>query len=313
MSRLITGRRILFHNPSAQEGRWLAALSDALPDWDVVKWQPGEAAAELAIAWAPPQQLLDEQPGLKVMFHLGAGVDALWSLKCPPQMQVVRLEDAGMAEQMADYALYAVTRHTRGFGQYEQDWRAGAWVPRRVPPASEWQIGVMGFGALGAWVAEVLQARGYRVHAWSRTPKSGSGVVHHHGPEGLSAFLQRTHVLIVLLPLTADTRHLLNAQRLAQLPKGAYLINMARGALVDTDALVQALRSEHIAGAALDVFEQEPLPPDHPLRQMTQVIGTPHIAAQTWIPEAVQSIADNIQAWQDNNPLIGVVDPLRAY
>jgi glyoxylate/hydroxypyruvate reductase A len=313
MDRLITNQRILFHHPSAQEGAWLRALSEALPDWELVKWQPGEAAADLAIAWAPPQQLLDEQPGLKVMFHLGAGVDALWSLRRPSQMQVVRLEDAGMAEQMVDYALYAVTRHTRDFTNYEQDWRAGSWTPRRVRPNHEWQIGIMGYGALGARVAAVLQSRGYGVHAWSRSPKHGTGVVHHHGMGGLAAFLQQVHVLIVLLPLTADTRHLLNADRLAQLPKGAYFINMARGALVDTDALTQALTSGQLAGAVLDVFEQEPLSPAHPLRQMPNVIGTPHIAAQTWIPEAVQSIAGNIRAWQDNNPLHGVVDPLRAY
>ena len=311
---MIPRQRILFHHPCPHEAQWLAALRHALPDWDVVKWQPGEAAAELAIAWAPPQQLLDEQSALKVMFHLGAGVDALWPLKRPAAMQVVRLEDAGMAEQMVDYALYAVTRHTRSFAQYEEDWRAGSWNPQAVRPNSAWQIGVMGYGALGARVAEALSARGYGVHAWSGSPKTVSGMVHHHhGIEQLPVFLSHAQVLVMLLPLTPETHHIMRADTLAQLPQGAYVVNLARGALIDTDALVHSIQSGHLAGAALDVFEQEPMPADHVLRRLPNVTGTPHVAAQTWIPEAVQSITENIQAWLHNNPMIGVVDPIRSY
>ena len=306
-------KRILFHHPSAQEAQWLTSLQHALPDWDVVKWQPGEVAAELAIAWSPPQQLLDEQPGLKVLFHLGAGVDVLWRLKRPAAMQVVRLEDAGMAEQMVDYALYAVTRHTRAFARYEHEWRAGDWNPRAVRPAGTWSIGIMGYGALGSKVAQALKSRGYAVHAWSRSAKSGTDLVHHHGFEGLPAFLSASQVLVLLLPLTPETHRVLNAHNLGLLPREAYVINLARGGLIDTDALVVAIQSGHLAGAALDVFEEEPLPPDHALRQLPQVIGTPHIAAQTWMPEAIQSITRNIEAWLFNNPMVGVVDPIRSY
>lgn len=306
---------IVLYHPGKQEAQWAQELAQHT-QCEVITWQPGVAGvvdAEVLVAWAPPQALIDAMPRLRLVFHLGAGVDALWQTALPAEAVVVRLEDAGMAEQMADYALYAVTRHTRGMAQYERDWRAGAWSPQPVKPAADWTIGVLGYGALGAWVAEVLSERGYNVHAWSRTAKTSAGIVHHSGDDGLKVMLKRCHVLVLMLPLTPETQHVLNAETLALLPHGSYVINLARGGLIDTDALIAALESGHLAGAALDVFEQEPLPAEHRLRGMPQVMGTPHIAAQTWVEEACRSIASNLQAWRDNNPLSGVVDRHRAY
>ncbi|MBA4194789.1 MAG: glyoxylate/hydroxypyruvate reductase A, partial [Comamonadaceae bacterium] len=243
---------------------WQAGLQAALPGAQIDIWTPGAPLADHAVVWAPPQAFIDEQTQLKALFNIGAGVDALLQLKLPPQLQVVRLDDAGMSVQMAEYVCHAVIRHFREFDGYEADSRQGRWGYRKPRSRADFAVGVMGLGVLGERVAKALTTFEFPVHGWSRTPRSIEGVVCHHGEDRLDVFLSQCRVLVNLLPLTPQTTDILNRRTLGRLKPGGYLINVARGAHLVDDDLIALIDGGHLAGATLDVFRTEPLPPEHP-------------------------------------------------
>jgi glyoxylate/hydroxypyruvate reductase A len=292
---------------------WLEGLRAAFPDAAVEVWAPGAPQADHAVVWAPPQQFLDEQQALKGLFNIGAGVDALLQLRLPPGVKVVRLDDAGMSVQMAEYVCHAVIRHFREFDGYEADVKQGKWSFRKPRSRSEFPVGVLGLGVLGERVAKALRMFEFPVHGWSRSEKAIEGVLTHHGDDGLDAFLAQSRVLVNLLPLTADTRDMLNRDTLSQLKTGGYVINVARGAhLVDKD-LIDLLDSGHLAGATLDVFRTEPLPAGHAFWTHPKITVTPHTSARTLRTESIAQIAGKIAALERGAPVAGIVDPVRGY
>ncbi len=292
---------------------WVAGLRAALPGAHVSVWQPGDPQADFAVVWAPPQQFLDEQPGLRALFNIGAGVDALLRLRLPPGAQVVRLDDAGMSVQMAEYVCHAVIRHFRELDAYEADMRGGRWGYRRPRLRSEFTVGVMGLGVLGERVARALAHFEFPVLGWSRSPKQVPGVRAFHGAEQFGGFLADSRVLVNLLPLTPETENLLDRATLSRLPAGAYLINVARGAHVVEEDLLALVDSGHLAGATLDVFRTEPLPAGHPFWNHPRIVATPHTSARTLRDESIAQIAGKIAALQRGEPLAGVVDLARGY
>lgn len=308
--------RLVICCPGFDASPWLAAFAAALPGLEIQEWSQGHIDARWAVVWRAPQVFWDANPQLEVAFNMGAGVDALMHAQLPDGMAVVRLTDVGMGVQMAEYALHMVTRITRRFAEYEAQWRVGAWSELRVDNPERWPVGVMGLGALGQRVCQTLATLDYPLMGWSRTPRALPGVQGFHGADQLPAFLAAIRVVIVLVPLTPDTRHLLNAQTLRQLPAGAHVINLARGELIDTDALLACLDAGHLGGAVLDVFEHEPLPADHRLRQHPLVQGTPHISARTRLKPTVARIAsqiDGLRQGQAPDQLQGVVNRARGY
>ena len=292
---------------------WLEGLRAALPGATVEVWQPGAPQADHAVVWAPPQQFLDEQPALKGLFNIGAGVDALLKLRLPPGVKVVRLDDAGMSVQMAEYVCHAVIRHFREFDAYEADVKAGQWSYRKPRHRQDFPVGVMGLGVLGERVAKALRVFEFPVHGWSRTPKAVEGVLTHSGEVGFQTFLSSCRVLVNLLPLTHETQDILNRDTLGRLQPDAYLINVARGAhLVEAD-LLALLESGHMAGATLDVFRTEPLPAAHPFWTHPKITVTPHTSARTLRDESIAQIARKIAALERGEPVAGVVDTARGY
>ena len=292
---------------------WLQGLQAALPGAAVSVWQPGAPAADYAVVWAPPQQFLDEQTGVKALFNIGAGVDALLKLRLPPTALVVRLDDAGMAVQMAEYVCHAVIRHFREFDDYEKAMRAGQWAFRKPRLRQEFPVGVMGRGVLGERVAKALTHFDLPVNGWSRSPKALDGVRTFSGPAGMSDFLAASRVLVNLLPLTPETDNILNRASLSRLQAGGYVINVARGAhLVDGD-LIALLDSGHLAGATLDVFRTEPLPADHPFWSHPRITLTPHTSARTLRDESITQMVGKIVALERGEAIAGIVDPVRGY
>jgi glyoxylate/hydroxypyruvate reductase A len=292
---------------------WLEGLRAALPEAQVSLWQPGAPAADYAVVWAPPQRFIDEQAGLRALFNIGAGVDALLRLRLPPGLTVVRLDDAGMAVQMAEYVCHALIRHFREFDRYEAEAREGRWAFRKPRSRAEFPVGLLGLGVLGQRVARALGQFDFPVLGWSRTPRELPGVDTFHGQDGLQGLLARSRALVCLLPLTAETTGLLNRQTLGRLQPGAYLVNVARGAhLVDED-LLALLDEGHLAGATLDVFRQEPLAADHPFWRHPRITVTPHTSARTLRAESIAQITGKIRALQRGEPIAGVVDPARGY
>lgn len=298
------------------QAAWVPALQSVLPNAQVFAWQPGAPAADYAVVWKPPQAMLDGQgPTLRAIFNTGAGVDALLKLRLPPGVPLIRLDDAGMAVQMAEFVCQAVIRSFREFDAIEQDMRAGRWVTRKPRQRSDFAVGVLGMGVLGAHVAQALTTFHFRVNGWSRTARAQRtpGVHHFHGAGQLPAFLAASRVLVCLLPLTPDTENILNRKTLAQLPPGSYLINVARGAhLVDQD-LLDLLDAGHLAGATLDVFRTEPLPHEHPFWRHPRLTLTPHTSARTLRGESVAQIAGKIAALERGESVAGTVDAQRGY
>lgn len=292
---------------------WLQGLQAALPGASISVWQPGAPQADHAVVWAPPQQFMDEQQALKALFNIGAGVDALLKLRLPPGVRVVRLDDAGMAVQMAEYVCHAVIRHFREFDAYETDMQAGRWGYRKPRLRSEFPVGVMGLGVLGERVARALAQFDFPVNGWSRSPKAVEGVRAFSGAEGFHDFLAASRVLVNLLPLTPDTQDIMNRDTLSRLQPGAYVVNVARGAHLVEDDLLALIDSGHVAGATLDVFRKEPLPAGHPFWSHPRIVATPHTSARTLREESIAQIAGKIAALQRGDAVAGVVDPVRGY
>ncbi len=295
---------------------WLDGFREALPGSTVEVWSAGAAPADYAVVWSPPQQFFDEQPALKGAFNIGAGVDALMKLRIPPGVPVVRLDDAGMSVQMAEYVCHAVIRHFREFDIYEAEVAVSKWSFRKPRSRAEFPVGVMGLGVLGQRVAAALGQFDFPVLGWSRSPKTVADVQCFSGDDGFRDFLAATRVLVCLVPLTAETEDILNRETLARLLPGAYVINVARGGHLVDDDLIALIDGGHLSGATLDVFRVEPLPAAHPFWAHPKITVTPHTSARTQREESIAQIAAKILALQQGAPiasLAGVVDPKKGY
>ena len=295
---------------------WLQGLQAALPTAHITAWQPGAPQADYAVVWAPPQQFLDEQPALRALFNIGAGVDALLKLRIPAGCRVVRIDDGGMAVQMAEYVCQAVVRHFRELDASEADMRAGRWGFRRPRVRAELPVGVMGLGVLGERVARALAHFDFPVNGWSRTPKHSlaeQGIRTFSGQDGFNSFLAASRVLVNLLPLTPQTQDIINRDTLSRLQPGAYVVNVARGAHLVEEDLLALIDSGHVAGATLDVFRTEPLPAGHPFWTHPRIIATPHTSARTLREESISQITRKMAALDRGEPVAGTVDPVRGY
>jgi len=229
---------------------------------------------------------------------------------------VVRLDDAGMSVQMAEYVCHAVIRHYREFDAYAADAAEGKWSYRKPRQRADFPVGVMGLGVLGERVALSLKPFDFPVLGWSRTAKSIAGVQCFSGDDGFHDFLAATRILVCLLPLTPETENILCKSKLIRLLPGAYVINVARGGHLVDDDLMALIDSGHVAGATLDVFRQEPLPADHPFWQQPKITVTPHTSARTLRVESIAQIARKIQALHGGaaiSSIAGVVDMNKGY
>ncbi|TEA77801.1 2-hydroxyacid dehydrogenase [Allopusillimonas ginsengisoli] len=295
---------------------WIAPLQAALPEVEFHHWRPDgpPVGAELAIVWNPPRDLLRREPGVRAVFNLGAGVDALLGLDgLRDDIQLVRLEDAGMAVQMAEYAAYALIRASRQFDVYEGVQASGTWAPQPAIRRKEWTVGVLGMGVMGARVAQTLAAMDYPVAGWSRSGKALPGIESFGGREQLPAFLARTRVLVNTLPLTDDTRNFLCRETLSQLMQGSYLVNIGRGDHLVEEDLLALLETGHLKGATLDVFRTEPLPSDHPFWTHPAITITPHVAAASLKEESVTQIADKVRVFMRGERPTGLVARSKGY
>ena len=267
-----------------------------------------------ALVWRQPPGSLARLPNLKAILVLGAGVDSVLSDPAlPVDVPVLRLVDAGLPGPMAEYALYAVLHFQRRMGDYLEQQRATIWQPRDEMLARQWPVGVMGLGVIGATVARRIAAQGFPVAGWSRSGKSVEGVEVFSGTAGLDPFLVRTRVLVNVLPLTPHTRGILDARTFSTMPAGSYVVNIGRGAHVIDADLIAALDSGQLAGAMLDVFEQEPLPMAHPFWRHPKIIVTPHVAAPTLASESEAQVVDNIGRLERGEPPLGLVDRKKGY
>jgi glyoxylate/hydroxypyruvate reductase A len=307
---------LLFYSQFDDPADWGKHLLNAMPGLDFRVWPDvGEPRdIEAALVWKAPEGELRNYPNLKLIINLGAGVDSIVKDRSLPSgIPIVRIADPDMSRMMAQYVLAAVLRHYREFVSFARAQKERRWHyihPREAPNCS---VGVMGLGNLGAMAASELVRQGFRVSGWSRSAKKLEGVESFHGGEGLAPFLSKNEILAVMLPLTPQTDGILDSKAFARMPKGAKIINVGRGRLVDEDALIAALSSGQIAEATLDVFREEPLPPESPLWDFDQVLVTPHLASVAIPRTASRQVAENLRRLKKGEPLLNVVDPARGY
>jgi len=311
---------ILLCLPDDDAAAWIDELAAALPAARVRPWRPGDrAAADYALVWNPPMEALAGRARLKAVFNLGAGVDAVLALLAaqpdllPPHVPLIKLDDAGMAPQMVQYVLAAVLRHVRRLPEYAALQQARRWQPLPGRDAATHAVGVMGLGALGTPVAAALAQLGFAVRGWSRGPRAVDKVACFAGPDALPDFLDGLDVLVNLLQLTPHTADILDGALFARLAPGAQLINIGRGAHLVEDDLLRALDSGQLAQATLDVFREEPLPPDHPFWRHPRIEITPHVAALTLRRESARQIAARIARIERGLPVDGVIDRRSGY
>lgn len=307
---------LLFSSRLDDPVAWSAALSALMPELDIrVSPELGDPAGiETALVWKPPPGEMAALPNLKLIINLGAGVDPLLAdPTIPPHIPVARLGDAPMAQMMSQFVTFAVLRHHRDIAMYDRQQRARHWRYELPVPSYERRVGIMGLGLLGSAAARMLAGMGFTVAGWARSPHDIPGVECFYGAAGFGDFLARTDILVVLLPLTPQTRHIVGRDALYRLPRGASVVNCGRGGTVDEDALLAALRDGHISEATLDVFETEPLPADHPFWTMDNVLVLPHTASIA-IPEiSARDVVENIRRVRAGEPFLNVVDRAKGY
>ena len=301
--------------------RWKTRFDDVCGDRQVVLMpdaQVDPAEVHYAAVWKPRPGELAAFPNLRAIFNLGAGVDALMADASLPGVPLVRVAVADLTERMTEYVVLHVLMHHRQELYLRQSQRERRWAPKYQWAAGAITVGIMGLGTLGAHAAGILRRIGFRVVGWSRSAKEIDGVECFHGTAQLSPFLRQTDILVSLLPLTPDTRNILNRDLFAQLnrksPMGApVLINAGRGDLQNEADILQCLDDGTLGAASLDVYHTEPLPADSPFWSHPKVVLTPHNAADTDADEISKYVARQIERFEAGGALENVVDRKRGY
>ncbi len=291
----------------------VAALQQQLPDTPLQIWPEltDPAAVEFAVVWRQPPGALNNLPNLKALQSFGAGVDSILTDPTLPDLPLARIVDPHLTQSMLDYLQTVVSYYRLRFDEFGAQQRQCQWKPRSARKLQ--QICVLGLGELGAATAQHFARQGYKVTGWSARPKQLAEVNCFDGDSGFQSAVAGADVLICLLPLTAQTENLLNDERLSMCKRGAILVNVARGAVIDDDALLAALASGQLAAACLDVFRTEPLPAEHPFWQHEQLMLTPHISAVTNAQTAVAQIAENYRRVRCGQPMLNLTDRKRGY
>lgn len=299
---------------------WAEAARAIDPGRPVHIWPdlPDPRTVRYVMAWHPPEEALAALPNLAVVFSLGAGVEHVLNRPIPPGVPVARIVSDDLTERMTEWVTLQVLMHHRQQRHYDRLQRERRWHELRQPAASEVRVGVMGMGVIGRVSAEAVARLGFQVAGWSRRPSAVAGVESFHGDVGLDPFLARTDILVVLLPLTPETRGLLAMPLFRKLAKdgalgGPVLINAGRGGLQVEADIAQAIEAGVLIGASLDVFETEPLDRGSPLWGMENVVITPHCAGWSDPVELTRQIMEQIAAFEAGQPLRNVVDRAASY
>lgn len=301
----------LVYKSSPERGEaWRAQFSREMPQVEFRLWPDVGDPARVThlVAWLPPDDLAGTFPNLRVLFSVGAGVDQFDLASLPPGVKLVRMLDPGITQGMVEYVTWATLSLHREMPVYLDQQRRGQWRERQWTAAGERRVGIMGLGNLGRAVAQSLASVGFPLCGWSRGRHQIANMDCYGGEGELDAFLARCNILVCLLPLTLETRHILCARTFAQLPRGAMLINAGRGGHLNEVDLLTALDSGQISAAVLDVLEKEPPGADHPFWRHPRVWLTPHIAASTRVESGCRVLLDNMRRDLAGLPMTGEVD-----
>ncbi|VUD69356.1 Glyoxylate/hydroxypyruvate reductase A [Thalassocella blandensis] len=295
---------------------WCEALQQLAPELDIQVWPDvsDPAAVSMVLCWKHPPGVLLNFPNLQCICSMGAGVDhMLGDPALPADVPVVRLVDPMLAQSMFEYVCATVMYYYRDLDLYQGQQQRALWLQQLPRSMGSTTIGVMGLGELGGFVAQRFAAMGFKTIGWSRSSKAMTDVSCYVGQEGLAAFLAQTQILVCLLPLTDETRGILNADVFNALPRGACIINVARGEHLVEQDLLEALASEQVRGACLDVFQHEPLASTHPFWGHQNILLTPHCSSITNPSSVAPQVMENYRRLQHGETLLNRVDLQRGY
>ena len=301
-------------NPTRGQ-EWARCFAARAPELPFRLWPDvgDPAQVRYLAAWMPPENIAATFPNLELVFSVGAGVDQFDVSRLPPHIPLIRMLEPGIAESMVEYVTMAVLALHRDLVHFIAQQRQQTWREIQSTQAAKRRVGVMGLGLLGQAVLERLKAFGFPLAGWNRSPRTIKDVSCYAGGPALSNFLVRTDILVCLLPLTSETRGILNRSLFAALPRGAQLVNVGRGGhLVEAD-LIEALDHGVLSAAVLDVAEHEPLPAGHPFWSHPRILLTPHIASMTAPEAAVEFVLETIARHRRGEALPGRVDRERGY
>lgn len=304
---------ILIVCPHRDPADWKEALQAAAPEVRIEVYPEIEApeAVEFALSWKHPFGIYKNLPNLKVVASMGAGVDhIIKDREIPQHIKITRVVDEQLTKDMSIFLLALILQHTRNLTFHHCSTR---WQPTHYQRPEEVQIGIMGLGVLGVAAAEILLKNGFKVCGWSKSSKNVPGVETFGGKEQLDEFLKRSTILVCLLPLTSETKNILDSDLFGKLPQGAYVINVARGEHLVEEDLLEMIEKGHLSGASLDVFREEPLPQDHPFWRNGKIKITPHIASVTSASRVAPQIIENYFKMKAGKPLRNVVDRDKEY
>ena len=306
---------ILFSDKTYRSEKIFGMLKKHMPEQDLRFWPDTGSPEEIdyAIIWISEKGSLQNLPNLKAIFTVSAGVDGIIKDDTLPDVPLVRLVEPGLTDGMVEYALYHVLKYHRDQHIYDNQQKEKLWQQHHQRASWDRTIGIMGLGEMGQAIAHMLTAMKFNVLGWSRTPKVIEDVKSFVGPEGFDNFLSQTEILVNVLPLTPETKDILNKNLFNKLPRGACIINMGRGRHLIENDLIDALDTDHVAAASLDVFYPEPLPTDNSLWDHPKVTLTPHIASITDYKYASKYILEQIQNFESGRPLENIVDLKLGY
>lgn len=306
----------LIVSPGKDPKNWVEALKNQHPGLNIYVYPEDHDKEEVdfALAWKHPRGLFKNYPNLKVIASMGAGVDHITSdPELPENVKITKVVDEILEEDMGNFVLSLILDHQRDLSVYKRQQAEKNWSPINYKRNKDVKVGILGLGHLGLTTAKTLVKNGFNVHGFSKTPKDIDNIESFAGENELEAFLEESEILVNLLPLTPQTEKILNKGFFQKLPKGAYVINVARGEhLVELD-LIEMLDQGHLSGAALDVFWQEPLPEDHPFWEHPKILVTPHIASVTHPRYVVPQIVENYERMMEEEPLKNVVEREKGY
>ena len=306
---------VLYKANMVRGEEWARFFAERAPDMPFRLWPDiGDPAdVRYLVTWVPPDDIATTFPNIELVFSVGAGVDQFDPMKLPPHIPLLRMLEPGIAETMLEYVTMSVLALHRDLLHFINQQKEQVWREIRITPAKRRRVGVMGLGQLGQAVLDRLKAFGFPLLGWNRSPREIDGVTCYSGAAALTEFLAQSDILVCLLPLTEETRGILNADLFARLPRGAGLVNVGRGPhLVEADFLA-ALDSGTLSGAVLDVSDPEPLPSGHPFWGHPRILLTPHNASMTTPDTAVDYVLDVIARHRRGEELPGLVDRTRGY
>jgi glyoxylate/hydroxypyruvate reductase A len=315
---LIQGVMLVKSGGSAAVPDWQAQFGRHCPELEVRDWHDTTVDPEsvhYVFVWEPTIGRLAQYPNLRVIFSSAAGVDHLTrDPELPRHVPIVRMGAGEAAQTMGEYVCLSALALLRDYRRIVNAQAQAKWDPFDAPrTAVQTRVGILGMGNLGKRAAAMLQGLGFQVAGWARTPRTEPGVPIAAGMDELPGFLAQADILVGLLPDTPETTGLINAERIALLPKGAGIVNAGRGTLIVMDDLIAALDSGHLSGAILDVFETEPLPPDNPAWKHPRIGITCHLAGFASRPARAAYVSEALAAHLEGRPMPNVYKPERGY